>query len=160
MVQSDKTSVDLLRGLAHIIDTNIMPIKSCVNVLGYTQATSQVNHSIHMPTSLPSVPTFTSSIVTTSTQNVNPTHLSQWGNFVNQNYLIAPSVSLQFVTQSSPIPTYHSVPPPYCQPQPTYNNVTPPSQSNTSNFNLFTKENINNLDQTISSLQQKLASLI
>lgn len=119
VVQSDKIGVDLFHGFAHIFDTNITPIKSCANIPGYTQTTSQVNHSIPMPTSLPSVPIFTSSIMTTFTQNVNPIYVSQGRNLVNQNCYIPPSMSLSFVSQSSPIPTNHSVPPTYSQPIPT-----------------------------------------
>lgn len=35
MVQSGKIGVDLLHDLSHICDTNIMPIKICLIVLGY-----------------------------------------------------------------------------------------------------------------------------
>lgn len=125
MVQIDKIGVDLLCCLAHTIDTNIMPIKSCVKVLGYSQPPIQVNHSIPMPTSLPSVPTFKSYIMTTSIQNVNPIHVSHGGNPINKYSYIPPSMSLPFVSQQSPIPTYH-ITPPYSKPPPTYNNVTTP----------------------------------
>lgn len=40
MVQSDKIGIDFLCGLAHIVDSNIIPIKSCVEVLGYSLPTS------------------------------------------------------------------------------------------------------------------------
>lgn len=75
------------------------------------------------------------------------------------NSFIPPSMSLPFVTQSSPIPTCHSVPPPSSQPPPSFNNVTPPSQSNMSNFNSSTKSTINSLSQTVSSLRQQIASM-
>lgn len=64
-----------------------------------------------MPTFLPSVPTFTSSIMATSTQNVNPTHVGHGGNPIKKYYDIPPFTSLSFVSQSFPIPTYYSVPP-------------------------------------------------
>lgn len=67
MVQSNKIGVDILCGIAHIVDSNIMPMKSCVEVLGYTQPPSQVNHSIPLTIPMASVPTFTSNIMTTST---------------------------------------------------------------------------------------------
>lgn len=123
IVLSDKIGVDLLCGLYHIVDINIMPIKSCVEVLGYSQHTSRDNNYIPMPTSLPSVPTFISSFMTTSTQN-NTTHVIHGGNPINQ-YSCIPSLSLPFVSQPYPIPAYHNVPPLYSQPLPSYKNVTP-----------------------------------
>lgn len=141
MIQSDKHGVDMLHVISHIVDSNIMLVKSCVEDLGYTQTPSHVNHSIPLTTPMTTVPTFTSNIMATSTQNVIPTsvshggntssfipltmsiplvtqshsppiNVSQGGNSFNHNYFIPP-MSLSCVTQPSPLPTYDSFPPPY-----------------------------------------------
>lgn len=161
------------------MDFNIIPMKRCVEVLGYTQPPSQVNHPISLTTPMDNVPTFTSNIMGTSTQNVIPTSVSQGDNSSNHNSFIPPQVSFPFVTQSFQIPTYNSVSPPYSKPPPSYippysqpppsynnitpppsfNNVTPPSQSNMSNFNSSTEATINSLAPTVSSLQKQIASM-
>lgn len=64
-----------------------------------------------------------------------------------------------FPMQSSPMPTYHNVPPPYSQYMPSFNNIIPPSQSTMSMINYSIEATINNLAQTVSSLQQQIASM-
>lgn len=141
MIQSDKNGIDILCGISHIVNSNVMPAKSCVEALGYTQPPTEVNHSIPLTIPMASVPTFTSSIMATSKQNVIPTinganssysfnpmpslmpsmstpifsqqmSVTQGGNLFNH---FTPPCSNSFPTQSSPIPNYHSVPPPYYQ---------------------------------------------
>lgn len=80
---------------------------------------------------------------------LDPNNWCHGSNLVNQYSYTLLFVIFLFVSQSPPIPTYHSAPPPYSQPPPTYNNVTPPSQSNMSNFNPSTEATINNLAQTL-----------
>lgn len=80
-----------------------------------------------MSTSLPNVPTYASSIMTTYTKNVNPMHdVSNGANYINKYSYIPPSTSLPLMSQPYPIPTYHNVSPSYSQDPPTYPNVTPP----------------------------------
>lgn len=115
-----------------------MPMKSCVESLGIFNPPNQFENSIPMPTSLPNVPTYTSSIMVTYTQKFNPTHVSNGWDSINQYSYIPPSTSLPFVSQQSPIPTYHNVPPCYSQAPLIYPNITP-SQSNMSNSNSSTE---------------------
>lgn len=187
MIQSDKNGIDIMHGISQIIDSNIMPIKSCAENLGYSQPSAQINHYIPLTTSMNNIPTFTSNIMATSTQHVIPTNISHGGNpsssinpqslsmhsinihLVSQpinatqgknssNHYIPP-FSIPFASPSSPMPNYHSVPPPYSQSMPSFNNIKPPSQSNMSNINSSIEETINNLAQTVSSLQGKSTNL-
>ena len=80
-------------------------------------------------------------------QPINVTHV---GNLFN-NFI--PPFSVPFFMQPSPMPIYHNFPPPYSQSMPSFNNITPPSQSTMSNINSSTKATINNLAQTVSSVQ-------
>lgn len=80
MLQSDKNGIYILRGIAHIVDYNVMPIKSCVETLGYSQLSTQVNSSIPLTNPMTSIPTFTSNIIATSTQNVIPTTIGHGNN--------------------------------------------------------------------------------
>lgn len=132
MIQSDKHGVDILRGIAHIFNSNIKPMKSCTKNI-VTQSSSQVNNSIPLTTPITSVPTFTSNIMATSTENfipinvshgrntssfippitsvplvtqshLSPINVSEGGNTFNHNSFIPPT-SLPCVTQPSPLPT-------------------------------------------------------
>lgn len=60
MIQSDKNVIDILRGIAHIVDSNVMTIRSCAETLGYSQPSTQVNLSIPLTTLMTIIPTFTS----------------------------------------------------------------------------------------------------
>lgn len=80
MFQSDKNEIDILHGIAHIVDSNVMPIMSCAKNLGYSQASNQINSSIPLTTSMTNIPTFTSNIMATSTQNFIPTTIGHGGN--------------------------------------------------------------------------------
>lgn len=80
MIQIDKNGIDILRGIAHIVDSNVMPIKSCAENLGYSQLSTQINHSIHLTTLMASIPTFTSNIMARSTQHAIPTTISHGDN--------------------------------------------------------------------------------
>lgn len=173
--------------LYNIVDSNVMPIKSCSETLGYSQPSTQVNPFIPLTTLVTSIPTFTSNIMATSTQTVIPTtighrgnpsssfnppslpmssisvhtipqpiNVTQGGNSFNN---FVPPLSAPFPTQSSPMPTYHNVTPPYSQSVPSFNNITPPSQLTMSNIHSSTEMTINNLVQTVSSLQQQIASI-
>ncbi|GLJ07204.1 hypothetical protein SUGI_0061520 [Cryptomeria japonica] len=187
MIQSDKNGIDILCGISHIVDSNVMPIKSCAETLGYSQLATQINSSIPLSTPITSIPTFTSNIMATSTQNVIPTTIGHGGNPSSSFYPpslpmtsmsvpiipqpidvtqggnsfnnFIPPLTVPFPIQSSPMSTYHNVPPPYSQSMSSFNNITPPSQSPMSNINSSTEVTINNLAQTVSSLQQQIASM-
>ena len=152
MIQSDMNGIDILCGIAHIFYSNVIPVKSSIEALGYTHPPTQVNHSIPLTIPIASVPTFMSNIIATSTQNVIPTshggnpsssfnptpscmaslstpivsqqmNVTQGGNLFNH---FRPPCNVPFPTQSSPMSNYHSVPPPYSQSMPSFNNITPP----------------------------------
>lgn len=143
MIQSDKNRINILCGIAHIVDSEVILINGSTKTLGYSQPPTQISHSIPLTTTMTSIPTFTSNIMATSTQNVRPTTISHGRNpsssfnlpslsmtslsfpivsqpinvtqGSNSSNHFTPPFSVPFPTQSSLMPNYHSVPPPYSQ---------------------------------------------
>ncbi|GLJ19066.1 hypothetical protein SUGI_0342280 [Cryptomeria japonica] len=183
MLQSDKNGIDILRGISHIVNSNVMPMKSCAESLGYTQPPTQVNHSIPLTTSIASIPTFTSNIMTTSIQDIPPVITSHGGNpsssinplpSFNPTSSYIPSMSVPItssqmnITQGGnsfnhSIPPC-SVPPVQSSPMTNYHRVPPPySLPSFNNITPPSQSNTSNMNSsteaTINSLAQTVSSL-
>lgn len=75
LTQCDGNGVEVLCGIAHIVDNSNMKLSMCVEVLGHSIPT-QIEVSIPMPTSIDNVPTYISSIMVSTTQNGNAINVS------------------------------------------------------------------------------------
>lgn len=147
MIQSDENDVEILCDIAHIVDSNVTPMKICAKALGSSTPTTQFDNSLPMPTSFPNVPTYTSSTMTTSTQNFNmlvmgvilsiniPTHLLPLAFHLCYNHLLyLPTIMFRLPILKLHVSTLALH----------LDHVTKISNSNSS-----TEDNINNVAQSV-----------